>query len=466
MVLNGIFQSEAPPLGEAASAKKPKSGETSFEAFLASIERSGQKKEDPKQTAKPKQAEPKPKLVKNRAEAPEPRESTIRAEIATAEAVRPIENQALENPAAAPEAIPEAIKEAEGELVSRIAEILGIPVETVLEWFIDLGFNPLEATEPQVVVEILKQAFGSQTTAELLTEPQLPEAFEKLMEAAKEIVEALPIVAAEKTESMVLPELRGLQVETSGPNAPPVVTEVRETDAQKEEFVSFFYEESEETEGVSVSAPQQKPTAQPNAAPEAKPEEAAPAAQTESGRNDALYVEREIEFIPVVQVSAEGGASLAQTAVESQPSQPGQVNANDIINQIMSRVKLQAGEHFAELRLTLKPENLGDVTLRVMTLNGIVTAQFVAESQRVKEALESNFNQLKNALSEQGVNVAELSVSVGKDDPEERMNQFLRAQAASRARMRRIAEASVKNEIGEDERAAPNLSTSRLDVTA
>jgi len=64
---------------------------------------------------------------------------------------------------------------------------------------------------------------------------------------------------------------------------------------------------------------------------------------------------------------------------------------------------------------------------------------FVAENQRVREIIESNFNQLRDSLEEQGIQVSQLSVSVSDQDAEERMNQFLKAQQESMERMRRAA---------------------------
>jgi flagellar hook-length control protein FliK len=129
-------------------------------------------------------------------------------------------------------------------------------------------------------------------------------------------------------------------------------------------------------------------------------------------------------------------------AIPASLATPNGVNASEVINQIMDRVRIAPPGQFSEIRLTLRPENLGDVTLRVQAQNGIVVAQLIAENQRVKEALEANFNQLRDALEEQGIRFAELSVSVGGDDAEDRMNAFAQGQQRSRGRVDRISQAS------------------------
>lgn len=84
-----------------------------------------------------------------------------------------------------------------------------------------------------------------------------------------------------------------------------------------------------------------------------------------------------------------------------------------VMNQIISFLKVEAKPSETSVRMTLHPESLGDVQLKITTQNGIVTAQFLAETEKVKRILESNFTMLENALRDQGVSIASLSVSVG-----------------------------------------------------
>jgi flagellar hook-length control protein FliK len=82
----------------------------------------------------------------------------------------------------------------------------------------------------------------------------------------------------------------------------------------------------------------------------------------------------------------------------------------------------------------LRPESLGDIVLRVLTQNGIVTAHFIAENQRVRETLENNFNQLRDALEEQGIQFSELSVSVRQNaDDQQTLFEWGRQHARNRA---------------------------------
>jgi flagellar hook-length control protein FliK len=70
--------------------------------------------------------------------------------------------------------------------------------------------------------------------------------------------------------------------------------------------------------------------------------------------------------------------------------------------------------------------------------NGIVTAQFTAENQRVKEIIESNFAQLQSALSQSGMDVGSLSVSVSSDNDNEAMQAYERERQKSASRIGKI----------------------------
>ncbi len=65
--------------------------------------------------------------------------------------------------------------------------------------------------------------------------------------------------------------------------------------------------------------------------------------------------------------------------------------------------------------MDLKPDHLGKLSLKLVTENGIVMANFVADSQQVKEVLEANMQLLKSALEKQGFIVQGFNVSVGSD---------------------------------------------------
>ncbi|MFB4167494.1 flagellar hook-length control protein FliK [Virgibacillus sp. JSM 102003] len=65
----------------------------------------------------------------------------------------------------------------------------------------------------------------------------------------------------------------------------------------------------------------------------------------------------------------------------------------------------------SQLNITLRPENLGDMMVKLTQMNGEMTVKIMVSSQAAKEMLESNMYQLKNMFSPQQVVVEKQEVS-------------------------------------------------------
>ncbi len=123
------------------------------------------------------------------------------------------------------------------------------------------------------------------------------------------------------------------------------------------------------------------------------------------------------------------------------------INNTEIINQIMEKIKVSIKPEISEVKMLLKPEQLGEVTLKIATQNGIVTAQFIAESQKIKEVIEANFNQLRDMLSEQGINVGALEVNVSDSDEQQpKYNMFEQSTEKTEKRINDLLEKSFEEE--------------------
>lgn len=104
------------------------------------------------------------------------------------------------------------------------------------------------------------------------------------------------------------------------------------------------------------------------------------------------------------------------------------VTKDELFNQVIERAKLVLTDTQTQMEMTLKPESLGKLSLKVITENGIVMAKITTESQQVKAVIESNLVQLQESLKQQGLNIQNLSVSVGQDKRQE----FLQNQKATK----------------------------------
>ena len=157
--------------------------------------------------------------------------------------------------------------------------------------------------------------------------------------------------------------------------------------------------------------------------------------------------EMDLEATSEFKIGSTSNNTTESAAKINKPTPMSNLDTRNVINQIVNKMKVDVRGNLTEMRITLNPENLGDVSLRVAVQNGIVTAQFLAESQRVKEIIESNFELLKESLQKQGIEVSELSVNVGSEDSESRMNQFRQSRQKSARRIQQIMDSLNNEEI-------------------
>lgn len=98
-------------------------------------------------------------------------------------------------------------------------------------------------------------------------------------------------------------------------------------------------------------------------------------------------------------------------------------DTESIMKQMMDYMKLHVGANVSEMEIQLQPANLGTVNLQVASKNGMITAQFTAQNETVKEALETQIVQLKENLDERGIKVEAIEVTVASHEFERNLEQ-------------------------------------------
>lgn len=77
---------------------------------------------------------------------------------------------------------------------------------------------------------------------------------------------------------------------------------------------------------------------------------------------------------------------------------------------LVKQFVLSRGDGTTEARISLHPEHLGQVNIKIMIQNGMLTAKFMAESGVARDLLESQMAQLRTALQGQGLQVDKVEV--------------------------------------------------------
>jgi flagellar hook-length control protein FliK len=91
-------------------------------------------------------------------------------------------------------------------------------------------------------------------------------------------------------------------------------------------------------------------------------------------------------------------------------------NQQDIISQIVDRARLYLRPaNQSEMVLQLRPEHLGELTLKVSVEAGVVSAAFHSDNPEVRQVIEASLPQLKQDLSQQGIKLDNVSVFSGSE---------------------------------------------------
>lgn len=104
--------------------------------------------------------------------------------------------------------------------------------------------------------------------------------------------------------------------------------------------------------------------------------------------------------------------------VQSVPSQtsPQQLEfQEEVVEQIVDRMVFNLEQEHQEVRIQLKPDYLGEVSIKVAIERGIVRAEFVAENQAVKEIIAASLPQLRVNMEQAGIQLGDVNVNLGND---------------------------------------------------
>lgn len=146
-------------------------------------------------------------------------------------------------------------------------------------------------------------------------------------------------------------------------------------------------------------------------------------------------------------LSAKQQNALTQQSAPVQET-PQQLAKYDIPGQIVEHARLIKNTEDTQMVIKLRPEHLGELTLKVTVEKGVVSATFHSDNIQVRAALENSLMQLKQELTNQGIKVDNVGVYAG-------LGQFLsngheqagREQQSARYKNRKIDLADFDDEV-------------------
>ena len=134
------------------------------------------------------------------------------------------------------------------------------------------------------------------------------------------------------------------------------------------------------------------------------------AAQTQQGAHEANHV-------PQANPGVAFQTALHEAA-EAQPTAPTAAQKDyEVARQIVEQARLLRMPEQTEMVIRLKPEHLGELTLKVsVAANGAVNAAFHTDNAAVRTIIETSMIQLKQELQAQGLKVDNVGVYAGLSD--------------------------------------------------
>ncbi len=107
----------------------------------------------------------------------------------------------------------------------------------------------------------------------------------------------------------------------------------------------------------------------------------------------------------------------------SQPQSRLRVDTTDIIRQIVDSMSISNTTEESAINLQLTPESLGRMYINVSQKNSEISARIAVSNEAVKEALQTQMVNLKEALNNSGIRVNEVEITVASHEFERNLEQ-------------------------------------------
>lgn len=117
-------------------------------------------------------------------------------------------------------------------------------------------------------------------------------------------------------------------------------------------------------------------------------------------------------------------------------------DTHQITSQIVEQAQVLKNNQETQMIIKLKPEHLGELTLKVTVDSGVVSASFHSDNAEVRSVIESSLVQLKQEMSNQGLKVDNVGVYAGlgqflsngqKETPQQPIVKFKNKRAGEEA---------------------------------
>lgn len=307
-----------------------------------------------------------------------------------------------------------AAEAAAGVMLVQTAETLGITEEEVQELLTGLDMSETDLLNPEGLKAVVLEAAGETDACSFMTN-------EELMADLKELQGSLTEVTAQVSEmtGLDVAEVETLFESAGMQEAQTVLGEAVVTEPEIPVETKAEPEPVEESSEVHTEQSFVKSSSTEEDGAEIMLERSLAAKESDRGEEKPLSGETpQSPFMQNVQVHT--AQEMVQTSEAAASFEP---DTALIMNQITDYMKAQVSEGMSELEMQLHPESLGNLHVRLIAKEGMLTAQFTAQNDAVKATLESQMIQLQETFEEQGVKVEAIEVMVASHKFDRNLSQ-------------------------------------------
>jgi flagellar hook-length control protein FliK len=319
------------------------------------------------------------------------------------------------------EAVIDTLMTAAMQIADTITETFDITHEELQDIMDDMGIDTVGLLDTQILQEVMLEAGGAGDSLELLTDENLYNNFNEVMNSLDTVLESDSGIA-----SMTVEELKDAfdMAETATvDNIPEIIetdvtpqTNVLQNDRQqdntvRESDVTVDSQAADDTDvsGSSIMLERSEQSKENSEEPSKNSEDKH---SDDNGRFTGSFVQ-----------NLQDNNVTAVQGTETESMSGSEVNTRDIMEQIMDYMKVQVKADTSNLEMQLHPASLGTLRIQLASNGGTVTANFITQNETVKAALESQMVQLKENFAEQGIKVEAIEVTVQTHQFEQNLEQ-------------------------------------------
>ncbi len=338
------------------------------------------------------------------------------------------------------------------ELMQEIADVFGISMEELQAVMEGLGMEQLDVLDAAKLSSLLLGLGGAEDLSALVTDGELYDSYRMLMGQLDNVLEECAQEAGTSREELLSLLQNGFgqdtaleeDVDLTGQLVNP--TDVREMDTDASEKAAAGEEQTanaDMAQSTTQEAQNQK-------------ESQSGGQERHSGGNEEKEPQMNLflQNLRAEQFQPDVGQAQDVTGIGAWSE-----NTQEIMNQILDYMKLQLNADTTNLEMQLHPASLGTLQIQLASKAGVVTANFIAQNEAVKAALEVQMVQLKEQFEEQGIKVESIQVTVQTHEFERNLDEQGRGrnqQPEKKNRTRRInLNGSLSAEDSEMEEITP-----------